>query len=34
MDRKAMAKETLEIMERGYYEPSFIKKPGIKQKSS
>ena len=25
MDRKAMAKETLEIMERGYYEPSFHK---------
>ena len=32
MDRKTMAKETLEIMERGYYEPAFSKDSGPKTK--
>lgn len=32
MDRKAMAKETLEIMKRGYYEPALNKAAGQKAK--
>ena len=32
MDRKAMANETLEIMKRGYYEPSLKKDMGQKTK--
>lgn len=32
MDRKAMAKETLEIMDRGYYEPTFNKDTGQRTK--